>query len=119
MQIQDIDTGEWSFMMLSYGFIWKSYPTYAAHFSSARQMASLIKALSECKKLHYPRLGNLSVNNVPQAFAEEYGLPHFFGYYAAQHVPVVRLPVTTEHPHRSEKAVHWIGLGHFGSTTRA
>lgn len=120
VQMQDDDdTGPWSFIIMSYNFIWKEYPTWAAHFSSARQMAALVKALSECKKLHYPRLGHLQVNNVPQAFAEEYGVPHSLGYYSPAFVPVVRLPITATHPNRPDQANEWIGRGNFGSTTRA
>lgn len=118
VQIEDTDTGEWSFVLMSYGFIWRDFPTYVAHFSSASQMASLIKALSDCKKLHYPRLGDLLVNNVPLTFAEEYGLPFSPKYYSDRWVPVIRLPVTAEHPHRSDKPVHWVGRGNFASTTR-
>lgn len=104
---------------MSYNFIWKEYPTWAAHFSSARQMAALVKALSECKTLHYPRLGHLQVNNVPQAFAEEYAVPNSLGYYSLAFVAVVRLPITVTHPHRPDQANQWIGQGNFGSTTRA
>lgn len=119
VEIQDDDTGDWSFIIMTYGFVWKDFPTYATHFSSGRQMASLIKALSESKRLHYPCLGNLQIQNVPRAFADEFGLSYSSGFFAAYHVPVVRLPVTTDHPHRSDQAVHWIGRGNFGSSTRA
>lgn len=119
VEIQDDETGDWSFIMLCYGFIHKEFQTWAAHFSSARQMASLIKALSECKKIHYPRLGDLRVLNVPQSFAEEYGLSFTTGQLSAKCAPVMRLPVSAKHPHQSGKAVHWIGRGSFESTTRA
>lgn len=119
VEIEDDATGDWSFILMSYSFIWKSCQTWAGHFSSARQMASLIKALSECRKAHHPRLGDLRVNNVPQSFAEDYGLSFTTGQLSASWKPVVRLPVSAEHPHQSGKAVHWVGRGTYESNTRA
>lgn len=119
VEVEDTLTGDWSFIMISYGFINKMFVTWASHFSSAQQMAALIKALSDTKKLHMPHFDDFRVNNVPQAFAEAYGLTYSPLFCNPKFAPLVRLPVSPGHPHQSGKQVHWIGMGNFGSTTRA
>lgn len=118
VEIFDEDTGDWSFVLVGYGFLWKVLHTWTGHFANARQMAALIKALSESRKLWYPGFQDFYINNVPQNFAEEYGLPYSPLYCKPQYSQLVRLPVTPEHPFRQDNKVRWIGLANTASNTR-
>lgn len=119
VEIHDEATGDWSFLLIAYGFVWRFLHTWAGHFANARQMAALIKALSHCKKLRHPHFTELCINNTPAAFANAYGLTHSEAYRVSGFLPYVRLPDTVEHPHNSQNQVHWLGLSNFFSTTRA
>lgn len=118
VEVCDEDTGDWSFLLIGYGFIWKIVHTWAGHFANAVQMAALIKAVSESKTLSYPAFKHICINNVPTEFAEAYGLPFSPLYYNTIFSQLVRLPVTPEHPYEQDNKVRWIGLGNITSNTR-
>lgn len=119
MEVCDEDTGDWSFVLMGFGFLWKNVHTWAGHFANARHMATLIKALSQSRKLCYPGFRDFSINNVPTEFAEAYGLPFADLAYNPPYTPLVRLPVTSDHPFEQENKVRWLGLGNMVSSTRA
>lgn len=118
LEIEDEITGDWSFLLMDYGFAWGQIYTWAGHFSSATQLAILLKALSESRQLPYYTAENMIVNNVPQVFADVYGLPSSGLYYKKGYKPIVRLPSTRAYPHESKRKVHWLGMGESGSNTR-
>lgn len=118
LEIRDEDTGDWSFMLVGYGFIYKILHTWAGHFANALQMATLLKALSESRHLCYPGFKGFCVNNVPEEFAEAFGLPFSPLYYNPIYFPLVRLPITPDHPFKYDNKIRLLGLGSAGSTTR-
>lgn len=119
MEVCDEDTGDWSFILIGYGFLSKILHTWAGHFANAHQMAALIKALSESAKLCYPCFQDLCINNTPEVFAKDYGLPFSALYCNPIYSSIVRLPVTPEHPYNQDNEVRWIGLSNIVSNTRA
>lgn len=118
-EIYDEDTGDWSFVLIGYGFLWKVLHTWAGHLATAHQMATLIKALSESRKLGYPGFQDFCMNNVAKEFAEAYGLAFSELCCRPPYTPLVRLPVTSNHPYRQDNKVRWLGMGNTASNTRA
>lgn len=119
VEVCDEETGDWSFLLLAYGFLWKMLHTWAGHFATAHQMATLLKALSESGKLRYTCFDDFAVNNMPRAFAEQYGLPFSELGYSRIYTPIVRLPVTENHSYQQDNQVQWLGLGNITSNIRA
>lgn len=119
LEICDEDTGDWSFILIGYGYIHKILRTWAGHFANASQLATLLKALSDLKHICHPGFKELCINNVPEDFAQTYGLPFSSLFLDPKYFPIVRLPVTPDHPYKHDNRVRWLGLGSAGSTTRS
>lgn len=119
VEIEDKATGDWSFLLMGYGFVWKILHTWAAHFANAHQLAALLRTLSDSKQLLHTYFPELCANNVPLAFAQANNLPYAEGFCNPKFAQVVRLPDTPWHRHRPGRKVHWIGIGQAGSSTRS
>lgn len=109
VEVEDEATGEWSFILLTYSFVWKILRSWASHFASAKHMAQMFQALSESKKLFYEPLGDLQVRNMPQAYAEELSLPVQAGLSGSIFPPRIRLPATPGHAYEQGTKVQWVG----------
>lgn len=118
VEVEDEETGQWSFALLFYGFVWKTFTTWSTHFASSSQMAQLLQALSQSKAIFYPRLDKLYVRNIPEAYAAEFSLPFQTGFAGSEWPARIRLPVEPGRAFESKK-VHWVGPNVLDSVLRA
>lgn len=119
VEVRDEKTGEWSFLILVYTLMWKKLVTWATHFASARQMAMLIKALSDSPDLYHPIVGDLHVRNVPVQFAEELGLPYGHGFKPCPEPVRIRLPAGSGNDSARQSQVQWVAPCWIESSFRA
>lgn len=108
-EIEDEKSGNWSFLLLWYGFAWNRVETWCCHFASADQMAALLKAISESQSIVHPLRGSLRIRNVSQEFAADLQLRPLRQGEVGLPPTRVRLPAVLGSSKSETRAVQWIG----------
>lgn len=108
-EVEDADTGSWSFLLIFHGFSWKKHYTWASHFTTAQHMGMLLNAVSESRHLHHPSSSGLVVQNVAEKHAEELNLSIQCATAIGVSPVRIRLPDVNGSVEQPRRQVHWLG----------
>lgn len=110
-EVEDADTGDWSFLLFFFGFSWGRHYIWASRFAIAEHTGMLLKATSESRLLSHPSLASLVVKGVPERHMEVLGLPLKLADAVGLSDIRIRLPDLPGSAEQTPKKVHWVNLG--------
>lgn len=108
-EVEDKETGAWSFLLLWYGFAWNRVETWASHFETPEHLRKILKALSESQSIIHRLRGDLLVRNVPQRYTTDLKLQIVTDSDMGLAPIRIRLPQVPGQTNDKTSVVHWVG----------
>lgn len=108
-EVDDADSGNWSFLLFYHGFTWWRHVTWANHFATAEHTGMLLKAVSESRHLSAPVLTDFLVRGVVERHMQELGLLFQPESAVDKYGIRIRLPDVPGSSVYPRRPVHWIG----------
>lgn len=108
-EVEDIESGDWSFLLFWYGFSYNRFETWSSHFATAEHLAAILNTVSQTRSVLHPLRNGFFVRNISTSFAKQLGLQAL--RQSEVDLPPTRicLPRISGQSDSKAKVVEWVG----------